>query len=127
MRYEKIDFFVNINFCQHLKPKHGYPFSKEFRLVDKLNLKWFPVKSVNFLFVSTLSTQKPPDPQAETHREVEQMKERLEEIVFRPDLHQRLEEMLQKEREERSRLELEKEKLRQEKEMLEEQREREEG
>ncbi|XP_047242933.1 protein fantom isoform X3 [Girardinichthys multiradiatus] len=77
------------------------------------------------LLKSSLSAQKPPDARAETQREVEQ-KERLGENISRPDLHQRLEEMLREEREERITLELEKEKLRQEKEMLEEQREREE-
>ncbi|KAM4714727.1 protein fantom isoform 2-T3 [Anableps anableps] len=77
------------------------------------------------LLKSTLSAQNPPDAQAEKHSDVEQKKERLVENIFTPDVHQRLEEMLQEEREERSKLELEKEKLRQEKEMLEEQRKQE--
>ncbi|KAK5609606.1 hypothetical protein CRENBAI_003344 [Crenichthys baileyi] len=77
------------------------------------------------LLKSSLSAQNPPHAQAETQREVEH-KERLGENISRPDLHQRLEEMLREEREGRITLELEKEKLRQEKEVLEEQREREE-
>ncbi|KAM4565093.1 protein fantom [Fundulus diaphanus] len=81
--------------------------------------------SYDTLLQSTLSAQNPPDARAETHREAEQ-KERLVENIVRPDLLQRLEEMLREEREERSKLELEKDKLRREKEMLEEDREREE-
>lgn len=62
----------------------------------------------------------------ERYREVEQKREKQGEDICRTDI-QRLEEMLQAEREERRRLELEKEKLRREREMLEEQRERERG
>lgn len=77
------------------------------------------------MLVSTLSTQKPPDLQAETHREVQH--DRLVENILAPDLHQRLEGMLQEEREERKKLEVENEKLREEKDMLEDQRQRDEG
>ncbi|XP_014867573.1 PREDICTED: protein fantom-like isoform X1 [Poecilia mexicana] len=82
--------------------------------------------SYDTLLKSTLTAQNPSENPAETRREVEQKEERLVENIFGPDLHHRLEEMLQEEREERSRLELEKEKLRQEKEMLEEQRKQDE-
>uniref|UniRef100_A0A087XFN7 RPGR interacting protein 1 n=1 Tax=Poecilia formosa TaxID=48698 RepID=A0A087XFN7_POEFO len=83
--------------------------------------------SYDTLLKSTLTAQNPSENPAETRREVEQKEERLVENIFGPDLHHRLEEMLQEDREERSRLELEKEKLRQEKEMLEEQRKQDEG
>lgn len=81
--------------------------------------------SVVFGF-STLSTQRSRDNQDEERREVEQKKEKLVENICGEDV-QRLEGMLQAEREERSKLGLEKEKLRQEKETLEEQRKQEEG
>ncbi|XP_017165780.1 protein fantom isoform X2 [Poecilia reticulata] len=81
--------------------------------------------SYDTLLKSTLTAQNPSESPAETRREEEQKEERLVENVFGPDLHHRLEEMLQEEREERSRLELEKEKLGQEKEMLVEQRKQE--
>lgn len=61
--------------------------------------------------------------EVEKPREVDQKREKEGENICRMDI-QRLEEMLQAEREERGRLEMEKEKLRREKEMLEEQRER---
>ncbi|XP_075307000.1 protein fantom [Odontesthes bonariensis] len=76
------------------------------------------------LLKSTLSAQSDQDGQVQKHREVEQSREMVVESIRRMDI-QRLEEMLQAEREERSRLELEKEKLRHEKETLEEQRQEE--
>ncbi|XP_013874687.1 protein fantom isoform X2 [Austrofundulus limnaeus] len=77
------------------------------------------------LLISTLSGQSNDEKQAEMLRVVEQKKEKLVESICREDV-QRLQEMLQAEREERSKLELEKEKLRQDKKALEEQRGREE-
>ncbi len=79
-----------------------------------------------FFFPSTLSVQSTRDGQVEKYREVEQKREKQGESISRMDV-QRLEEMLQAEREERRRLELEREKLRREREMLEEQREQERG
>lgn len=78
------------------------------------------------LFCSTLSAQNNHDGQAGKKTEVDQEREEVARDVCRNSI-QRLEEMLQVERNERGRLELEKEKLRQEKEMVEEQRERERG
>ncbi|XP_069015433.1 protein fantom [Embiotoca jacksoni] len=77
------------------------------------------------LLERTLSGQSSHDGQVEKPEGVEQKREWVGENIYRMDI-QRLEEMLQAEREERGRLELEKEKLRQEKEILE-QREREKG
>ncbi|XP_070786062.1 protein fantom [Enoplosus armatus] len=76
------------------------------------------------LLESTLSVQSSRDGRVEKHREVEQKREKQGENIYRTDI-QRLEEMLQAEREDRGRLELDKEKLRRERETLEEQRERE--
>lgn len=78
------------------------------------------------MFFSTLSAQSNNEKQAETLRGVEQKKVKLVENSRTEDV-QRLQEMLQAEREERSKLELEREKLRWDKKALEEQREREEG
>ncbi|XP_030018143.1 protein fantom isoform X2 [Sphaeramia orbicularis] len=76
------------------------------------------------LLERTLSVQSSHDVQTEKPTEVKLKMEQHGENVWRMDI-QRLEQMLQVEREERSRLELEKERLRQEKERLEEQRARE--
>ncbi|XP_037532882.1 protein fantom [Nematolebias whitei] len=81
-------------------------------------------KSYDTLLMSALSTHSSRNDQDEKLREVEQ-KEKLVENICSEDV-QRLEGMLQAEREERSKLGLEKEKLRQEKETLEEQRKQEE-
>lgn len=81
---------------------------------------------LHVLFRSTLSVQSNHDGQVGKQTEVDQERDKVGGNVCRIDI-QRLEEMLQVEREERGRLELEKEKLRQEKEMLEEQRERDRG
>ncbi|XP_051800041.1 protein fantom [Acanthochromis polyacanthus] len=78
------------------------------------------------LLERTLSAQSNHDGQARKPREVDQKREKVEENVTRMDI-QRLEEMLQAEREERARVELEREKLRQDKEILEEQRGQERG
>ncbi|XP_041840734.1 protein fantom isoform X2 [Melanotaenia boesemani] len=76
------------------------------------------------LLKSTLSAQSDHDDHVEKHREKGQKRDIVVENVYSMDI-QRLEKMLQAEKEERSRLELEKEKLRHEKEMLEERREQE--
>ncbi|KAI3376547.1 hypothetical protein L3Q82_017002 [Scortum barcoo] len=75
------------------------------------------------LLQRTLSVQSHRDAQVGKHSEVEQKREGQGETIYRMDT-QRLEEMLQAEREERRRLELEKENLRREMEILAEQRER---
>lgn len=78
------------------------------------------------LFPSTLSAQSNPDGHVEKRSKLDRNSEDVGQSVCRLDI-QRLEEILQAEREERDRLEREKEKLRQEKEILEEQRDRERG
>lgn len=78
-------------------------------------------------FLSTLSVQSNHDGRVEKQREeAEQKREKPGENICRTDI-QRLEDVLQAEREERGRLELEMEKLRRERDILEEQRERERG
>ncbi|XP_038135061.1 protein fantom [Cyprinodon tularosa] len=94
------------------------------RIIDLEGERDLIKESYDNLLKSTLSTQKPPDLQAETHREVQH--DRLVENILAPDLHQRLEGMLREEREERKKLEVENEKLREEKDMLEDQRQRDE-
>ncbi|KAG7243243.1 hypothetical protein INR49_011682 [Caranx melampygus] len=76
------------------------------------------------LLERTLSAQSDHDGHVERHRGVVHRSEDVGEREGRLDV-QRLQEILQVEREQRSRLELDKEKLRQEKEILEEQRNRE--
>ncbi|KAF0039115.1 hypothetical protein F2P81_009599 [Scophthalmus maximus] len=78
------------------------------------------------LLESTLSAQSNPDGHVEKRSKLDRKSEDVGQSVCRLDI-QRLEEILQAEREERDRLEREKEKLRQEKEILEEQRDRERG
>lgn len=93
----------------------------------ELFIRSHPITSHTLLgFRSTLSVQSNRDGQVGKHREVEQKREKQGENICSMDI-QKLEEMLQAEREERRRLELEKEKLRREREILEEQRERERG
>lgn len=67
----------------------------------------------------TLSDQSSLRGHVEKHRDVDQMRQKVEENICSRDV-QRLEQMLQAEREERGRLELEVERLRREKERLEE-------
>ncbi|CAN9509455.1 unnamed protein product [Ophioblennius macclurei] len=76
------------------------------------------------LLERTLSAKSSRDDLVEKQGEVDRRTENVVESILRMDL-QRMEEMLQAEREERVQLEQEKDKLRQEKEILEEQRERE--
>ncbi|XP_035481633.2 protein fantom isoform X2 [Scophthalmus maximus] len=78
------------------------------------------------LLESTLSAQSNPDGHVEKRSKLDRNSEDVGQSICRLDI-QRLEEILQAEREERDRLEREKEKLRQEKEILEEQRDRERG
>ncbi|KAK2862762.1 hypothetical protein Q5P01_002295 [Channa striata] len=83
-------------------------------------------KNYDSLLESTLSAQSNPSAQVGKQIAVEGKREEEGQIIWTAEI-QRLEEMLQVEREERGRLELEKDKLTQEKMILEEQREQERG